>query len=210
MGVIKQGILGGFKGKVGSVIGTSWKGKAVMKSMPLSVANPRTAGQVLQRNKFKTIVELASGILASIVKPLWDRFASGMSGYNAFVSANCDAVLPNSSLDYNKLVIAKGKMLAPVNVTRVLSGTTCTFGVTHPVGDRFALPTDNIFVLAYSDADSKVIFAGQAVGQRGSSAGASATFTVPVGTVDTDIEIGSVAYLRADGSEVSNSKTVIF
>ena len=31
MGIIKQGVPGGFSGKVGTVIGSSWKGIAVMR-----------------------------------------------------------------------------------------------------------------------------------------------------------------------------------
>ena len=33
MGKIKQGILGGFRGKVGTVIGASWNGIAYMKGI---------------------------------------------------------------------------------------------------------------------------------------------------------------------------------
>ena len=40
MGKIKQGILGGFKGKVGTVIGSSWNGIAYMKGQAQSVRNP--------------------------------------------------------------------------------------------------------------------------------------------------------------------------
>ena len=49
MGVIKQGILGGFQNKVGAVIGSNWKGIATMRSRPISVANPRTGKQVAVR-----------------------------------------------------------------------------------------------------------------------------------------------------------------
>jgi hypothetical protein len=45
MGKIKQGILGGFKGKVGTVIGSSWNGIAYMRGLAQSVKNPKTAGQ---------------------------------------------------------------------------------------------------------------------------------------------------------------------
>ena len=55
MGKIKQGILGGFKGKVGTVIGSSWNGIAYMKGLPQSVRNPRTDAQVQQRNFFKEL-----------------------------------------------------------------------------------------------------------------------------------------------------------
>ena len=62
MGVIKQGILGGFQNKVGAVIGSNWKGIATMRSRPISVANPRTGKQVAVRNEFTTLVKMASAL----------------------------------------------------------------------------------------------------------------------------------------------------
>ena len=53
MGKIKQGILGGFKGKVGTVIGSSWNGIAYMRGLAQSVKNPKTAAQLQQRAYFK-------------------------------------------------------------------------------------------------------------------------------------------------------------
>lgn len=88
MGIIKRGILGGFAGSVANVVGTSWKGIAVMKSKPLSVANPRSAGQTAQRTRFSSIVELAKSVLSSICIPVWNGFASQMSGYNMFIQRN--------------------------------------------------------------------------------------------------------------------------
>ena len=52
MGTIKQGILGGFSGKVGTVVGSSWKGISYMRGQAQSVKNPRTAKQMAQRDKF--------------------------------------------------------------------------------------------------------------------------------------------------------------
>ena len=60
MGKIKQGILGGFKGKVGTVIGSSWNGIAYMKGLPQSVKDPRTDAQMQQRNFFKELQGLVS------------------------------------------------------------------------------------------------------------------------------------------------------
>ena len=56
MGKISQGVLGGFSGKVGNVIGASWKGIDYMRIMPANVANPRTQGQIDQRSKFVTVL----------------------------------------------------------------------------------------------------------------------------------------------------------
>ena len=53
MGTIKQGVLGGFSGKVGTVIGASWKGTAYMRGQATHVKNPRTAAQIAQRTKME-------------------------------------------------------------------------------------------------------------------------------------------------------------
>lgn len=88
MAIISRGILGGFKGKVANVVGTSWKGRAVMKSLPLSVANPRSPGQKTQRTKFTNVTQFASNLLNAWIKPLWNPFSGDVSGYNKFVSVN--------------------------------------------------------------------------------------------------------------------------
>lgn len=88
MAKIKQGILGGFSGSVAGVVGSSWKGRAVMKSKPLSVANPKTEGQVAQRTSFKSVASVGSVLLTSVVRPLYNPIAGDISGYNKFASLN--------------------------------------------------------------------------------------------------------------------------
>ena len=55
MGKIKQGILGGFKGKVGTVIGSSWNGISYIRGIAQSVRNANTAAQQTQRGFFKMV-----------------------------------------------------------------------------------------------------------------------------------------------------------
>jgi len=206
MGVLKQGILGGFRGKVGSVIGTGWKGKAVIKAMPLSVANPRTAGQVSQRGKFSLLVELSSLILAAIIKPLWDRFAVGMSGYNAFMSANRNAFKPDNTIDYAKLQISKGKML---KADVLFDGGTAdkkNYTLKSPVGDKFALPTDKIYALSLDATGKQILYSGMTSVVRGSGATVAVPITYKDATAASAVKHTYFSYLRADGSEVSNSK----
>jgi hypothetical protein len=88
MAIIKQGILGGFSGSVAGVVGTSWKGRAIMKAKPLSVANPRTEEQVSQRVKFKSVATLASVLLTYICRSVYNPIAGNISGYNKFTSQN--------------------------------------------------------------------------------------------------------------------------
>jgi len=88
MAIIKQGILGGLSGKIGSVVGTSWKGRAILKALPLSVANPRTEGQVQQRTSFSLISILASVLLTIIVRPVYNPISGNITGSNLFTSQN--------------------------------------------------------------------------------------------------------------------------
>lgn len=62
MGTFKKGILGGFSGTVGTVVGANWRGLDVMRSRPKSSnANP-TAAQMLQREKFALAIKFQNAL----------------------------------------------------------------------------------------------------------------------------------------------------
>lgn len=82
MGTIKQGILGGFSGKVGTVIGSSWKGISYMKGRAQSVKNPKTAAQTMQRNYFKQLAALAAQLSDDQIHALFPRSVKGMTPRN--------------------------------------------------------------------------------------------------------------------------------
>jgi len=85
MGKIKQGILGGFKGKVGTVIGSSWNGIAYMKGLPQSVRNSKSAAQIMQRDFFKEVQQIASQLTAEQLAFLYPSSPKGMTRRNAIV-----------------------------------------------------------------------------------------------------------------------------
>ena len=85
MGKIKQGILGGFRGKVGTVIGASWNGIAYMRGLPQSVKNPKTAAQQAQRAFFKEVQDLVGQLSYEQLLFLFPNTEQGMSRRNALV-----------------------------------------------------------------------------------------------------------------------------
>ena len=204
MAIIKQGILGGFKKKIGSVVGSSWKGIATMRSLPLSVANPKTAAQVSNRDRFKACAEFASLILASIIKPLMDRFAGQMSGYNYFTKLNKEIWANPLSPTWANLIISRGKMIAPV-LTEVLMGESGgEFSAKTTPEDRYGLPTDKLYALVVDKTNGNVLFSGD-TGTVRTSQIVDVQFTQETSTGDNAIVYA--AFLRADGSEVSNTGT---
>ena len=82
MGKIKQGILGGFRGTVGTVVGSSWNGIAYMKGKPQSVRNPRTEDQVQQRNFFKDLQQLVAQLNDEQLASLFPTVTRGMTRRN--------------------------------------------------------------------------------------------------------------------------------
>jgi len=82
MGKIKQGILGGFKGKVGTVIGASWNGIAYMRGLAQSVKNPKTAAQLTQRAFFKEVQDLVGQLSDEQLAFLFPNSVKGMSRRN--------------------------------------------------------------------------------------------------------------------------------
>ena len=82
MGKIKQGILGGFKGKVGTVIGASWNGIAYMRGLAQSHKNPKTAAQLQQRTFFKEVQDLVGQLSDEQLAFLFPNSVKGMSRRN--------------------------------------------------------------------------------------------------------------------------------
>lgn len=199
MGIIKRGILGGYSNKVGNVVGSSWKGIATMRVLPLSVANPRTAAQVGNRDSFKAVTEFTSSILTSIVKPLNDRFALRMSGFNLFVQRNKNVFSDPLMPDWTSLQLSRGRLSQPV-----ITGSHSE-GATHFVVNYSELPsgsmdmaTDKAYVLCVALSGEVV---GTSSGEETRSEGSVSIMT----TGTEEVRHVYLSFLRADGTEVSPS-----
>ena len=110
MGRLDKGLLGGYTGKLGTTVGSTWKGINVVRTYQPNVANPRSDKQVEHRSLFSQVTEIGSLLLADVVKPLWDRNAKQMSGYNAFIQANMLASAKTKKLTPEKFVLSKGRI----------------------------------------------------------------------------------------------------
>ena len=85
MGKIKQGILGGFKGKVGTVIGSSWNGIAYMRGLPQSTKDRKSAAQLAQRDFFREAQDLVGQLSYEQLVFLFPESVQGMSRRNLLV-----------------------------------------------------------------------------------------------------------------------------
>lgn len=113
MGKIKQGILGGFSGKVGSVIGSSWNGKSYMRGKAVSIKNPNTAKQQMTRAKFTLAISTLRPV-APFIRIGFKGYANGKTAYNAAMSYTFKNAItgefPEYSIDYAKLLVSRGSL----------------------------------------------------------------------------------------------------
>lgn len=114
MSVVQNPIIGKAKNKFGPAIFSTWKGINVMRTLPISVENPRTDAQVIQRNRLSLMVSIYRAVSAA-VKAGFKEQAVKKSEYNAFVSDNIIAATTNPSgtsivPNYSAMKFSKGTM----------------------------------------------------------------------------------------------------
>lgn len=113
MGTIKQGILGGFSGKVGTVVGASWKGISYMRGQAQHVKNPRTVAQTFNCNALKIVTNFLQPA-AAIMRLTFAENTRKTTAFNKAVSVNYHSCIKNVNgqpeIDYEKIVVSKGSL----------------------------------------------------------------------------------------------------
>lgn len=161
MATNEKGILGGFSGKVGTVIGSSWNGVDYMRGIPTHMANPQTAGQQNQRAKVALMMKFLSP-LKELLRVGFKKQAVKMSPFNAAMSYNLAHAVTNTSpdfaIDFSKVLVSQGKLPAAVNpeVTSPATGQV-EFSWQDNSSDKGALPNDRAVLLVYNPEKGQAI-----------------------------------------------------
>jgi hypothetical protein len=204
MATYDQGYMGKFSGKLGPAVGSTWRGKNVIRARP-----PRKRTGVPTDGQLE--VQAIFTVLANFLRPLSDLFdqtykrtAVGMSGVNRAFSENKRAYTgasPNFTIDYPKVVLSSGR-LQNLDAPTATSTTTgkLQFTWTDNSGRNKALSSDIVFVAAYSpDLDEWTFLQKAATRSAGTYVLDVAHFTgKPVQTY--------MGVMTADGKKISDSQ----
>jgi hypothetical protein len=204
MAIISKGILGGISGKVANVVGATWKGIDYIRSKPSSVANPRTEGQVNQRNKFTATLEYLQPNLGFIQKG-YKNYSTKKSAFNAAMSYVLNNAItgtaPNFVVDFGLGLLSRGNLSTPFNAsTDLTTAGQVNFSWADNSADGNANPTDKAMVLVYNPSKKESIYlldgANRTVGSQ--------TLSIPSSYSGDTVEL-FMAFITADDSQVSNS-----
>lgn len=203
MGTIKKGIMGGFSGKVGNIVGASWKGIAYIRSLPANVHNPRTEKQVTQRSKFSLIGSLLKELNPIIRVGFHSLAGPGRTAFSMAMTHNIDhavtGVYPDFSVDWPNLLIATGDLF-PVNS----ASATCVAGSLDFSWDKTmannAKPTDRVMLVACNASRGKVVY------NMDAAARADTTASIPLPPFWDGEQVECyLVFVSEDGSMVADS-----
>ncbi len=128
MGKIKQGILGGFRGKVGTVVGSYWNGIFYMKALPHSSRKGGKSGkQKMQQGYFKELVSLAMSLSNEDLEFIYPKKPKGMTRRNLLVKqlASYAAVVDKSkTVDLDSLATLGNAPTADLPAVSVAASRT--------------------------------------------------------------------------------------
>lgn len=203
MGIIKKGILGGFSGRVGTVVGSSWNSISYMRSLADSYADANTEKQRCQRNRFTAVM----GFLKTMVPYLrigYRNCGAGQSTYSAAMSE----VLKNAvegcevaaAVNFSKVLISRGSLTGAPDAAVEVAGNKATFTWTDNSGTGSAKTDDVALVLAYNKDKEESVYDTQA----GTRADGTAELALPTAWADDALAV-YLSFCSADGREVSNS-----
>ena len=203
MGTINKGILGGFSGKVGTVIGGTWKGIDYMRSKSSRKPGNFSAKQLEQQAKFGMMMKFLR-TLGTLLTTTFQDFANGITGPNAALMYNISnaitGVYPAFSINYSLVLLSKGR-LQNATAPAAAAGTTgkVNYSWTDNSGFGMAKATDQAILLVYCPAT------GQTVYNINGAARNAATAELDVTTFSGKTVQTWMAFISADGNEVSDS-----
>jgi Family of unknown function (DUF6266) len=188
MGIISKGILGGFSGTVGNVVGRTFSA---------------SQKQLEQHAKFSIATKFVAA-MSGLFMISFRNFAIKMTGNNSalsyLLSNAITGTFPTYSIDYSNMLMSRGDLPNILNPTAVaIAGNDIKFNWTDNSGTGKAKATDKAMLVLYCPAVKQAIYTtGSALRSAGSETLNAAIFTGE--QVETYI-----GFISEDGRFVANS-----
>lgn len=111
MATYNQGILGSFTGRVGNIVGTSWKGRHIMRARAATYSNPNTPLQQAQRMRFAVMGKFLRHVQGTIAVG-YGAQDQKMTSFNSAMRDNLNEAVtgtyPDIKVDLSKVIVSKG------------------------------------------------------------------------------------------------------
>jgi hypothetical protein len=154
MARIKNGIPGGLSGKIGMVVGSTWRGIDYIRSLPI-YNGKATKNQLIQRAKFSLATSFVKA-MKDLLMLTYIEYDSEMTVINNAIrhvmKGAITGVYPGFRIEFSKAVIAKGALPMPeVFPVAASSHGEIIFRWVNDSGLGSAKPKDRVVLVAYCE-----------------------------------------------------------
>lgn len=112
MAKLIEGILGGFSGRVGSVVGYHRRGRWFVRAYQPNIRDRKSEAQLAQRGRFKSMIQFASPatpvLRVGLRRYAWKQV---ITEGNAFLRLNHGWFAADASVDYARLRFSRGSLV---------------------------------------------------------------------------------------------------
>ncbi|QNN41500.1 DUF6266 family protein [Pedobacter roseus] len=204
MATYSKGANGAFSGKVGSIVGSNWRGVDYLKSLPKKSNKQSSDLQLAQRRKFALAPIYLSPIKDILNIGFKDKQLNKTTGYNAAVKIFLNNAIvgdyPDFTIDFSQIVLSKGSLSVFHGLSAVLQGTDIVLSW-QSISNRYnAFDDDMLMVVLFNDTKKMYLVYEDA--QR-----AALTYTAIVGnTAAGDVFYAWAFAVKRENNVVSNSQ----
>lgn len=156
MAKIPSGILGAISGKVGAIVGASWKGIAYIREYVIP-ANPNTVAQKAERDLFRDIVSLAKAALGPVLQVFRDPFLRQQSAWADFIGKARKTYLVEGT--YDNVLLSEGTREGSAIIAAIYAGSNVTMTWSEAILGNGEL-TDIAAVFIYDHVNKVGFFDG--------------------------------------------------
>ncbi|WEK21421.1 MAG: DUF6266 family protein [Candidatus Pedobacter colombiensis] len=172
MGILKSGILGGFRKKLGPAIGRRHMGQNLISALPHKSTKPATSKQLETQVK----LGLLNGFLSTIDKLVnigFNQYVKHNTEVNAAFSYNYKHAFVKDGeawlINYPKIIYSRGHIVAPEMPQLVMEGEKITFRWLPQNQSAYCQFTDLASFLVYCPSEGSAIILLNAVNRYAKS-----------------------------------------
>ncbi|MEJ7560819.1 MAG: DUF6266 family protein [Pedobacter sp.] len=209
MGKLPQGPFGATTGKIGNIVSYVLKGETVFRRVG-KTKKKRSAGQAASRQRFKLVNDLLHHITGFInLGFLFKMEGTPLNQHNIATSLNMRNAIkgsyPNFEIDYRKVVVSEGKLLAANSPTAIVTQHNVTINWDYVEERDFSFRNDRAMVLLiYPLKQSSIYYLSAAERSAGTQ-----VFTIAADETNESPEI-YISFLAEDRLSVSNSTWISY
>ncbi len=198
-----QGILGQFSGKVGTVIGTTWRGKNIMRSISTRRSKKTTQLQLDQQEKFSLVIGFVK-TMTDLLETTFKAYAIGMTGANAAGSYNLQNAISGAVSPFNisfpNVLVSRGDLpSAKTASATAIADNKVQFSWTSNDGIGKTKDNDKVILVVYCPALNHTVYV------LGGNTRSQLTQTLDVEEFTGETVETWVAFITNKGSITSNS-----